>query len=95
MVPVQLFEAIFLFTLCTLLAILASKKIPGTMAIYMSVYGIWRIFAEMLRDDYRGSTFVDFLTPSQLTSIILLVLSVPIFIYTFSEYKKQSRGEPK
>lgn len=94
-VPVQLFEALFLFTLCAILAVLASKKIPGTMAIYMSVYGIWRIFAETLRDDYRGSTFVDFLTPSQLTSIILLVLSVPIFLYTFSEHKKQSKGEPK
>ena len=94
-VPVQLFEAIFLFTLCAILAVLASKKIPGTMAIYMSVYGIWRIFAEMLRDDNRGSTFVYFFTPSQLTSIIMLVLSVPIFIYTFSVYKKQSRGEPK
>lgn len=92
-VPVQLFEAIFLFTLCAILAILASKKIPGTMAIYMSVYGIWRIFAEMLRDDYRGSTFVDFLTPSQLTSIILLVLSVPIFLYTFSEHKKRTPKE--
>jgi len=63
------------------------------MAIYMSVYGIWRIFAEMLRDDYRGSTVVDFLTPSQLTSIILLVLSVPIFLYTFSEHKKRTQKE--
>ena len=87
-VPVQLFEALFLFALCAILAVLASKKIPGTMAIYMSTYGIWRIFAETLRDDYRGSTFVDFLTPSQLTSIILLVLSVPTFLYTFSCYKK-------
>lgn len=92
-VPVQLFEAIFLFVLCAILAVLASKKIPGTMAIYMSTYGIWRIFAETLRDDYRGSTFVDYLTPSQLTSIVLLVLSVPVFCYTFYEYQKVKRSE--
>jgi prolipoprotein diacylglyceryltransferase len=92
-VPVQLFESIFLFTLCAILATLATKKIPGTMAIYMSTYGIWRIFAETLRDDYRGSTFVDFLTPSQLTSIVLLVLSVPVFFYTFSVYKKNKSAK--
>lgn len=90
LVPVQLFESLFLFTLCAVLAVLANKKIPGTMAIYMSTYGLWRIFAETLRDDYRGSTFVDFLTPSQLTSVVLLVLSVPVFLYTYNVYKKSN-----
>lgn len=92
-VPVQLFESMFLFTVCIILAILASKKIPGTMAIYMSTYGVWRIFAETLRDDYRGSTFVDFLTPSQLTSIVLLLMALPIFLYTFYAYKKRKAAK--
>lgn len=92
-VPVQLFESIFLFALCGVLAILAFKRIPGTMALYMSLYGAWRIFAETLRADERGSTIVDFLTPSQLTSVVLLVLSVFVFIYTFVMYKRNKTTE--
>ena len=92
-VPVQLFESLFLFALCAILAVLAIKKIPGTMAIYMFTYGVWRIFAETLRDDYRGSTFVDFLTPSQLTSIVLIVLSVPVFLFTLYIHKKNKSAK--
>lgn len=92
-VPVQLFEAIFLFSLCAVLAVLAYNRIPGTMAIYMSSYGIWRIFAETLRADDRGSTIVDFLTPSQLTSAILLILSAFVFLYTFTMYKRNKIAE--
>lgn len=92
-VPVQLFEAIFLFILCAVLAILAFKRVPGTMAMYMCLYGVWRIFAETLRADDRGSTLVDFLTPSQLTSIVLLVLSVFVFMYTFIMHKRKKTAE--
>lgn len=92
-VPVQLFEALFLFTLCAVLAILAYKRIPGTMAMYMSFYGVWRIFAETLRADDRGSTVVDFLTPSQLTSAILLILSVFVFMYTLTMHKRKMIAE--
>lgn len=93
-VPVQLFEALFLFSLCAVLAYLAYKRIPGTMAMYMSIYGAWRIFAETLRADERGSTFVDYLTPSQLTSVVLLILSVFVLIFTLSMHKrkKEQRG---
>jgi phosphatidylglycerol:prolipoprotein diacylglycerol transferase len=94
-VPVQLFESMFLFGLCVILAVLASKKIPGTMAIYMSTYGVWRVFAETLRDDYRGSTIIESLTPSQLTSIILIVLSVPVFLYTLYIYKKNKSAKER
>ena len=92
-VPVQLFESIFLFALCALLAVLAYKHIPGTMAMYMSLYGAWRIFAETLRADERGSTVVDFLTPSQLTCAILLIMSVFVFLYTFVMYKRNKNAE--
>lgn len=81
-VPIQLFEAIFLFTLCIILAILAYKKIPGTMSVYMLSYGIWRFIIENYRADDRGSTIVSFLTPSQLTAIILIIGSILVFIYT-------------
>lgn len=81
-VPMQLFEAIFLFTLSIVLAILVYRRVPGTMGIYMSCYGLWRFVAEYFRDDYRGSTFIDFLTPSQLTAVCLMLGSVFIFLYT-------------
>ena len=87
-VPMQLFESMFLFTLAIILAILVYKRIPGTMAIYMFTYGVWRFVAEYFRDDYRGSTFVEFLTPSQLTALILFVGSGIIFFYTWRMSKR-------
>ena len=35
-------------------------------------YGVWRFFIEYLRDDYRGTTLVSALTPSQLTAVIMV-----------------------
>jgi prolipoprotein diacylglyceryltransferase len=61
----------------------------------MFTYGVWRIFAETLRDDYRGSTFIDFLTPSQLTSIVLIVLSVPFFLFTLYIHKKNKSAKER
>lgn len=81
-VPMQLFESIFLFSLSIILAILVYKRIPGAMSIYMFTYGIWRFVAEYFRDDYRGSTFVDFVTPSQLTALIMFVGSGIILVYS-------------
>lgn len=81
-VPIQLFEALFLFTLCIILAILACKKIRGTMSIYMLSYGIWRFIIENFRADDRGSTIVSFLTPSQLTAVIMILGSILVFVYT-------------
>lgn len=71
-VPVQLFEALFLFALCAVLLILFRKGKRYEMPIYMMAYACWRFVAEILRNDYRGATLVDFLTPSQLISVFLL-----------------------
>jgi prolipoprotein diacylglyceryltransferase len=40
------------------------------------VYGVWRFVIENLRADYRGNTFVEWLTPSQLTALVLIVVGV-------------------
>ena len=42
------------------------------MPAYMIAYALWRFVAEILRNDYRGETVVDFLTPSQFVSVLLL-----------------------
>ncbi len=93
-VPIQLFEALFLFLLCGLTVLLLVKKIPGAMALYMSSYGIWRFVIEYFRDDDRGSTFVEFLTPSQLVSLVLLAGSIIVYIYSVRISKmKESADE--
>ena len=71
-VPVQLFEALFLFALSAVLLILFKRGVKYQMPIYMLTYACWRFVAELMRNDYRGATVVDFLTPSQLISVLLL-----------------------
>jgi phosphatidylglycerol:prolipoprotein diacylglycerol transferase len=71
-VPVQLFEALFLFGLSAVLLILFKKGKKYEMPIYMMAYAVWRFVAELMRNDYRGATVVDFLTPSQFISVLLL-----------------------
>lgn len=71
--PVQLYEAIFLYALMT---VLLSRHLKGRrygMPIYMMGYGVWRFFAEYLRGDDRGATFIKFLSPSQLTALLLIL----------------------
>ncbi len=72
-IPVQLFEAIFLFILSGILLCLFLRRKPYLMPSYMIAYALWRFVAEMMRDDYRGETVVNFLTPSQFISVLLLV----------------------
>lgn len=72
-IPVQYFEALFLFTLSAYLFFSFWKGLKYQMPIYMTSYAVWRFVAEIWRDDYRGETVVNFLTPSQLISILLLV----------------------
>ena len=79
-VPVQLYEALFLFLLFTVLTLLMFKKnFKYTLPVYLLGYGIWRFFIEFARaDDARGS-FIGNLSPSQALSIALVILSVPAY----------------
>ncbi len=71
-IPVQLFEALYLFALSAIFLFLFKKGKKYLMPGYMMAYAVWRFIAETMRDDYRGETVVDFLTPSQLISVLLL-----------------------
>ena len=71
-VPVQLFEAIYLFILSGIFLFAFKKGKRYIMPAYMMAYAVWRFFAELMRNDYRGATIVDFLTPSQFISVLLL-----------------------
>lgn len=71
-IPVQLFEAVYLLILSAVFLWLFKRGKRYLLPAYMIAYSIWRFPAELMRADYRGATLVDFFTPSQLISIILL-----------------------
>ena len=89
-VPLQLFEAIFLLILAGVLLYLFLRKkdkLP-LMPFYCGLYGIWRFFIEYARADDRGATFISFLSPSQLTSLLLILIALIYFLIWFVLKKK-------
>ena len=90
-VPLQLFEAIFLFALAAFLIVLNCKKKGYCVPIYFIAYGVWRFVIEYFRDDDRGATFVSFLTPSQLTAIVLVLTGIVIILIAI--YCKKKFGQ--
>lgn len=97
-IPVQLYEALFLLSLSAIFLFLFKKKKPYLLPSYMITYALWRFVAEYLRDDYRGETVVDFLTPSQLISVLLLaggllLLGIELFIDHRTRQKQAAEGE--
>ena len=93
--PVQLYEALFLFALSAVMLVLFRKGKRYEMPIYMLAYACWRFVAEILRGDYRGATIVDFLSPSQLISVILLVGGVALLVIEMyvDRHPKPAAGE--
>ncbi len=84
-IPVQLFEALFLFALAAVFLILYKKGKKYLLPSYMLAYAVWRFIAETMRDDDRGETVVRFLSPSQFISVLLLaggllLLGVQLFL---------------
>ena len=78
-VPTQLYEALFLFLLFTVLTLLLYKKdFEYSLPVYLASYGIWRFIIEFARADDRGA-FIGSLTPSQTLSLVLVALSVPAY----------------
>ena len=73
-IPTQLFEAVFLFILAAFLIWRNWKGKGFCLPIYLIAYGVWRFLIEYLRADDRGQTFLSFLSPSQLTAVILVVI---------------------
>ena len=91
-VPVQLFEAIFLFALFGFLTWRLIQRKKNNLAVYLMAYGVWRFFAEYLRADDRGATVVKFLSPSQLTAIVLFLVGAGLMIGA-AMVQKRREGE--
>ena len=95
-VPVQLFEALYLFALSAIFLFLFKKGKKYLMPGYMMAYAVWRFIAETMRDDDRGATVVDFLTPSQFISVLLLaggLLLLAIELYVDDRKAKKALAE--
>ena len=89
--PTQLFEAIFLFLLSSILFYLAYKhKFKYTFTIYLISYGIFRFLIEFIRGDDRGA-FLGILSPSQVISIICILIGIGIMIYFILASKKSNK----
>lgn len=92
-VPLQLFEAIFLFGLAALLTWRLWKKQRGNFGLYLLAYAVWRFCIEYLRADERGATLVSFLTPSQLVACLLALVGVGFWLVEYRlGMKKNGKG---
>lgn len=92
-VPVQLFEAIFLFALCGFLTWRLIKEKTNNLAIYLMAYAVWRFLAEFLRADDRGATVVSFLSPSQFTAVALFLLGAGLLVGARVSAKQKAGAE--
>ena len=94
-VPVQLFEALFLLALGGVLLLLMKKGYRHQMPIYMMSYSTWRFLIEYARADDRGQTVVRFLSPSQLFSVLMMLGGIAILVIEVyvDRRKKTGKGE--
>ena len=93
-VPIQLYEALVLFALFAYFTYRVLKKKTYNLPLYMGIYGIWRFLIEYARDDYRGYTFVEFLTPSQLTALVMILGALVLFAFERAMQRKNSDIAP-
>lgn len=87
--PTQLYEAIFLGLLFAALMLLMFKfKRPNIlMLVYLYSYAIFRFFIEFIRGDNRGAFLFGVLSPSQVQSIIMLLVAVALTVCIYG-FKK-------
>ncbi len=74
--PTQLFEALFCFILFAALLLVKKHRIN----IYLISYGTFRFLIEFLRNDDRGKLLLLNISPSQLLSIICVIIGIFLFV---------------
>ena len=89
-VPIQLYEAIVLFAICAFCVyrLFAGKR--DNLQIYMILYGVWRFLIEYARDDYRGTTLVSFLTPSQFIAVLMVIGGVLLLVWRRTRFAEKN-----
>ncbi len=87
-VPTQLIECIFLFTLTAVLVAFALKyNFIYNFVLYAVFYGIFRFIIEFFRGDERGQ--LAGLSPSQIWCIVLIIGSIPLYIVLRKLFQKK------
>lgn len=77
--PTNLFESIFLFTLFgIMLYLLLKRKFKYNFVVYVASYGLFRFFIEFIRGDSRGE-LLGILSPSQTWSIVMVLGAIPLY----------------
>lgn len=98
-VPIQLFEMLFLFSLAAIMALLYFKfKLNYNFGVYAVGYGVWRFIIEFFRGDDRGQFIGTALSPSQIWSIVMVLLGIGYFFvqyYIFSRLMKHPELQTK
>ncbi|MBE7080632.1 MAG: prolipoprotein diacylglyceryl transferase [Clostridiales bacterium] len=100
-VPLQLFEALFLFAVSGVMfwffLVKFGKENKGRfplLPVYAIVYGIWRFFIEYARTDDRGQTIISALSPSQLIAILMIAGGIAyLCIWLIQQKKAVSAGK--
>ncbi len=92
-VPIQLFEAVILALLFALFFYRTFKGKTYNLPLYMGIYGVWRFVIEYARDDYRGTTIVSFLTPSQLTALLMVMGACVLFAFEYKAVNNKMNTE--
>ncbi len=90
-VPLQLFEAIFLFALCGLLILRLLQRKGNNLAIYLMAYAVWRFLLEFSRADDRGASPISFLSPSQFIAVILFLVGGGMLLWSVLRARKDGR----
>ena len=92
--PTQLFEAIFLLILAGVLIYFAIKDKKINVIVYLVSYAVFRFLLEFLRADERGSIGTSALSPSQVLSIVSIIVAVAlIVIKLLAKYKPEAAGK--
>lgn len=92
-IPTQLIEAIFLFLLFALLSFLLFRTKINPMYVYLVLYGVFRFVIEFWRDDERGASFIPALSPSQVVSLVCVLLGGALLVYDFVRSRRQKQAE--
>ncbi|MDR2821918.1 MAG: prolipoprotein diacylglyceryl transferase [Mycoplasmataceae bacterium] len=86
----ELFPAREIEAICLLVLFFCSKKINDRykFMFYALSYGVIRFILEFARGDYRGHLFINFLSPAQVISTIIIILTLIISIIQFHKKLK-------
>ena len=92
-VPIQLYEALFLFALFAVMTVLLLKfNFQHNLSAYLISYGIFRFVNEFFRTDGRGH-FIGSLSPSQFWSIVMVVIGVALIFFMNYLLKRKKANE--